>query len=256
MSTSAAIETTLLGGKLKLRQLRAGHRSGTDAVLLSALIGKTDGTIVDLGAGAGAAGLALASRNPSCRLILAEIEPQLASIAEENARLNGIEDRTRVAVADILQPGARKDAGLQDNCADVLITNPPYQDEASSRVSPDPLKARAHALMSDGPNRAGAFDRWMRACAALLRPGGVFAMIHRADALDSVVSGCRGRFGALQIVPVYSKASRPAIRVLVRGVAGSRGPLSLRPGLILHQADGAFSKKAAAIHSGTAALFD
>src|SRR5436853_6621077 len=61
-----AIETTedaVLGGRLILRQPRRGHRVGHDAILLAAATQALPGEhAIELGAGVGAAGLALAQR--------------------------------------------------------------------------------------------------------------------------------------------------------------------------------------------------
>ncbi len=248
------VDTTLLDGKLRLRQLRNGHRAGTDAVLLSACVGQTHGAVLDLGAGAGAAGLSVALRNPQASLILAEIEPQIAAVAQQNITLNGMADRARVCIVDVLSARSRAEAGIGRRCADVLITNPPYQDARTSRVSPDPLKARAHTFQPGPDGEPVDLDNWMRACAALLKPGGMFAVVHRADMLGEIIAASSGRFGALQILPVYPKAGKPAMRVLVRGIAGSRAPLSIRHGLALHGSGGSFTPEAAAIHAGDALL--
>ena len=51
----------VLGGRLSLRQPRRGHRFGHDAILLAAATDARSGQhAVELGAGVGAAGLALA----------------------------------------------------------------------------------------------------------------------------------------------------------------------------------------------------
>ena len=56
-------DDAVLGGRLRLRQPRRGHRVGHDAILLAAATGGRAGEqAVDLGAGVGAAGLALAAR--------------------------------------------------------------------------------------------------------------------------------------------------------------------------------------------------
>ena len=250
-SAAATIDTTLLAGSLKLRQLVAGHRAGTDAVLLAAAAGAVTGHVVDVGAGAGAAGLAVALRSPDCRVSLLEREPELCRVAADNIALNGLAGRAEAVAADALAPAARAAAGLAGHCADVLLTNPPYQVSATSRVSPDPLKARAHTFATKD---AEGLEAWLRACAALLRPGGDFVLIHRADALGDVLAACARRFGALRIRPVFPKDGAPASRILVRGVAGSRAPLAILPGLTLHRPDGGFTAEAAAIHAGAAGL--
>ena len=56
-------EDAWLGGALTLVQPKRGHRVGTDAALLVAAAGDVgQGRIVDVGAGVGAVGLALAKR--------------------------------------------------------------------------------------------------------------------------------------------------------------------------------------------------
>ena len=56
-------EDAFLGGQLRLKQKRSGHRAGHDAILLAAATGARSGDrAVDFGAGIGTAGLALARR--------------------------------------------------------------------------------------------------------------------------------------------------------------------------------------------------
>jgi tRNA1(Val) A37 N6-methylase TrmN6 len=61
-----------LGGRLSAIQPRAGHhRAGLDAVLLAAAVDDAfSGDLVDLGAGTGVAGMAVAARAPAARVTL------------------------------------------------------------------------------------------------------------------------------------------------------------------------------------------
>src|SRR5450755_2233607 len=84
-------EDAFLGGQLRLRQPKSGHRAGHDAMLLAAATHARSGNrVVEFGAGVGAAGLALARRVGAICLVLVEIDPQLAALARENADLNAI----------------------------------------------------------------------------------------------------------------------------------------------------------------------
>jgi tRNA1(Val) A37 N6-methylase TrmN6 len=241
---------TILGGRLKLRQKREGHRVGLDAVLLVAAAGAPVARLIDVGAGVGAVGLALLQRWPEARGELVEIDSALAALAMENAALNGLADRARVIVVDALVAKSRRDAGLADETAELVVANPPYLAAAAVRVSPDPLRARAH-VAGEG---AAALADWVVACLALLAPGGRFVMIQRADALPALLPAIERRLGDVALRPVHPRADAPAIRVLISGVKGSKAPLSLLPGLTLHEADGAFTPLAAAIQRGEAAL--
>ncbi|THD45838.1 MAG: methyltransferase [Bradyrhizobium sp.] len=241
---------TILGGRLRLRQKRDGHRVGLDATLLAAAAGAPAKHLIDVGAGVGAVGLALLQRWPEANAQLVEIDPTLAGLADDNAALNGLSARARIVVADVLAPRSRRAAGLADEAADLVVTNPPYLAGDAARVSPDPLRARAHIA---GAN-ATALTEWVVACLALLAPGGRFVMIQRADALPSLLPGFASRLGDLALRPVHPRADAPAIRLLISGVKGSKAPLRLLPGLVLHENDGAPTALAAAIQNGEATL--
>lgn len=237
----------ILGGLLRLHQPpRGAHRAGTDAVLLARLLAPASGDrVCDVGSGPGAVGLGCARLAPGLDVTLVERDADLAALARENAVLNGI--AARVIEADVLAPAAaRRAAGLLPDAFDLVLTNPPFFEGAAHRPSPDPGRASAHALP------AGGLEPWIRACTAILRPGGRFGLIHRADALPACLKAMDGRFGAAAIRPVHARAGAPAIRVLITAVKGSRAAASLLPSLVLQGADGRFMPEAEALHRGTA----
>ncbi len=246
-ATGADVDA-FLDGRLRLRQTADGHRVGTDAVLLAATLAAPEGFAVDAGAGVGAAGLMLALRAPALRVTLIEIDPASATLARSNIDLNGLAARVDVVEADLLSPAGRRAAGLEDGCADVLISNPPWQQASRARLSPDLRRALAHV---SGP---GGLEAWIRALAALARADARMAMIVRGEDLSDLLAGCNKRFGDLAILPVHSRDSAAASRLLCVGRKGSRARPRLLPGLILHEASGGFTARAAALHRGDAIL--
>jgi len=235
-----------LGGRLRLFQRRGGHRAGTDAVLLAAAASADPGRLVaDLGAGSGAVGLAVAARAPDARVVLAELDEDAASLAERNAALNGMQVRVQVVRVDLLAgTRTREEAGLPRQTADLVLTNPPYLVAGGGRSSPDEARRRAHEM------GAGGLDAWIKACAGTLRRDGVLALIHRADALGVILAALEGRFGAIRLLPVLPRTDASAHRLLVQAVKGSRSPLQIRPALVLHEANGAFTPRAIELHHG------
>jgi tRNA1(Val) A37 N6-methylase TrmN6 len=211
---------------------RGGHRSGMDAMMLAAAVpGSFAGKLVDLGAGAGAAGLAVASRCPGAHVLLVERSPVMADYARRsaghtaNARLAG---RIEVLQADVTLTGrARAAAGLADAAFDFAILNPPFN-EGRDRPSPDALRRDAHVM------GAGLLESWIRTAAAVVRPGGSVALIARPQSLEDVLAALKGRFGGCRIVPVLPRATQAAIRIIARGTRGSRAALSVEPPLVLH----------------------
>jgi tRNA1(Val) A37 N6-methylase TrmN6 len=240
-------EDLWLGGRLTLVQPKPGHRVGTDAALLVAAAGAPQGRIVDVGAGVGAVGLALAKSSALASADLVEIDPELAQLAESNAARNGLQARTRVLRLDALNSHERREAGLLES-ADCVVTNPPFLDAAAVRASPDEGRARAHVLP-----RAGLVD-WIQASLAMLAPSGRFVMIHRPEAIAMILAAIGTRLGAVALLPVHPAKGASAHRVLVSGVKGSKAPLRLAPSLILHGTDGRLTAEADALHRGEALI--
>ena len=239
-------EDGFLNNRLRLRSAPGGHRAGTDAVLLAASTPPQEtGPILDAGAGEGAVGLMAGLFAPKAALGLIEIDTAACALARRNIAENGVADRARVFEADLLDPAARRAAGLCDEQAALVLTNPPFHVAGRTRVSPDPDKARAHVA-------SAPLAEWVRACLALLAPVGEFVMIHRADALAACLASVEGRLGGVAIVPVSPRAGAAAVRILLRGRKGSRAPLSLLAPLVLHEADGSFTPLAQALHRGEA----
>jgi tRNA1(Val) A37 N6-methylase TrmN6 len=95
---------------------------------------------------------------------------------------------------------------------------------------------------------------WIDAARHLAKPRGTIVLIHRADRLDEVLARLRERAGAIEIIPLWPRVGEAAKRVIVRARTGARGPTTLLPGLVLHQADGAYTEAAEAILRAAAAL--
>ena len=237
-----------LDNQLVIDQPRTGsHRAGLDAVLLAASLPEgTTGHVVDLGAGVGVAGLAVAHRLPETSVTLVEIDPELARLAEGNATLNAsTAGRAHVVVADVLAPATeRRAAGLADDMADHIVMNPPFHPADRGRSSPAPSRARAHAVTAE------AIDGWVRAAAAVLKPSGTLTVIFRADELPRLLVAIGSRFGSLALLPIHAHADEPAHRLILRGRPQGRAPLRILPGLVLHAPDGGFCPDVEAVLRG------
>ncbi len=239
----------LLGGRLALWQPAAGHRAGTDAVLLAAAApAAADDRFVDVGAGVGTVGLALALGRGSATGLLLEADPATAALARRNVALNGVEGRVGVVEADLFARAADRPAALRQEAASLVVTNPPFFEAGAVRASPNAARAAAHVA---GPRRHGD---WLAAAAALLAPGGRLVMIHRPDALPALLAACDGRLGGVVVRPVLPREGADAVRILLAGVKGSRAPLRLAAALVLHGPGGGFTAEAEAVHRGEASV--
>jgi tRNA1(Val) A37 N6-methylase TrmN6 len=242
-----------LGNRIRLIQPSAGHRAGLDAALLQALVpADAVGHLVDLGTGTGAVAMAAAARVPALTVTGVDFDATMLDMADRALALpenHAISGRLQWVLADICAARpAREAAGLADDSADWVTMNPPFDVSANVRTSPARLKRQAHA------GDEHTLTDWIRTASGLLKPAGRLAIIHRADALDAVLAELRGRFGKIAIHPVHPRQGEPATRILVTAVAGSKAPLSILHGLVLHRADGSWSDEAASLLDGETCL--
>jgi tRNA1(Val) A37 N6-methylase TrmN6 len=241
-------EDAFLGGKLRLRQPKSGHRAGHDAMLLAAATPARPGDrVADLGSGVGAAGLAVAKRVGRIELVLAEIDERLVELARANARVNAV--TAEALVLDVTSTAeSYASAGLVPDSVDVVIMNPPFNDAVRHRASPDKARELAHIAAAE------TLQGWIHAARRILKSGGNLVMIWRADGIAEVLKAFDRGFGSLMILPVHADAASPAIRVLVRATKGGRVPTCLLAGLVLNDEAGRPSLDANTILAGEGLL--
>ncbi len=241
----AVSEDALLGGRVRFFQPARGYRAAIDPVLLAAAVPAAPGeTILDVGAGAGAASLCLAARVPEVRVQGIEADDGLAGLARRNVEANGLAGRVTIVTGDLLDPPPELAPGSFDH----VMANPPYLEAGRGRPPPDEAKA---ATVVEGA--AGLAD-WLDFCLRMVRPKGSVTVIHRADRLDGVLAGLRRTLGAIVVFPLWpgppetgGAGPKAARRVIVHGQKGRATPLILAGGLVLHGPDGAYTPEAEAI---------
>jgi tRNA1(Val) A37 N6-methylase TrmN6 len=232
-------DDALLGGRVRIRQPKAGYRAAIDPVLLAAFLRAPLRTVLDAGCGSGAAMFCAAARLPDSHFTGLELQPEIVALATQGIALNQIGAHASVVVGDLF------DAQAAPGPFDAVITNPPYTAEGT----PPPNAARAAAHME-----TAGIAAWIDACLARLKPHGRFVMIHRADRLSEIMAALGARVGDVRLLPVHPRAGEPARRVLIDAGKGRRSPDTLLPGLVLHEADGRFTPAADAVLRDAAPL--
>lgn len=231
-------EDSLLGGGVRLRQPAEGYRAAIDPVLLAAATPALPGEVVaDLGCGVASASLCLLHRVPETRLVGLELQPLLGKLGQDNARLNGVEDRLSVHIGDVAAPPALVAAGSFDH----VMMNPPYLDPAAARLSQHEVRRIATVEGEAGLNA------WVDCALALLQPRGSLTLIHRADRLNEILTLFSQDWGHLTVLPLWPRRGQPAKRIIVQARKGTGAPLRLLPGLALHGDDGGYSPEAEAV---------
>ena len=144
--------------------------------------------------------------------------------------------------------GAFSHLHIVANSFDEVIANPPFHEAGTVPEMAHDGKARAHI------GAEGTLDNWVKCACALTRAGGHISFIHRADALDRLLTVMHKRLGDLHVLPIMSKPESAATRVLVRGKRDARAPVTLLPPFILQDENGRSSAAAEAVLRHGAAL--
>jgi tRNA1(Val) A37 N6-methylase TrmN6 len=236
-------DDAILGGRLKLLQPHSGHRAGHDAILLAAAAPKAT-MALDLGAGVGTAGLALLARKAAQMVTLVEIDPTLSELSSQNAIRNGFENAARILCGDITE-----DLPLQMDAYDLAIMNPPFNDGDVLQASPDAARSQAHIASPL------TVERWVARASRHLKASGCLTIIHRPDATLPILKSMEGRFGAIEMLPVFPKPEAAAIRLIVRAIKGRKTPPQMLPGITLNDNNGRPSAAAEKILRDGASIF-
>lgn len=215
-------DDAFLGGRLRILQPRIGYRAATDPVLLAACVAAEAGqSVLDLGCGAGVAGLCVAARVPGITLAGLEVQVPYADLARQNAARNAL--TMEVVEGDLTALPATLRRPF-----DHVIANPPYY---APTGSPSPDAGRDTALRIATPIAA-----WVDAAARRLIPGGWLTLILATVALPEALAALPTRLGSAALLPLAPREGRPAPRVILQARKGGRGALRLLAPLILHDA--------------------
>ncbi len=225
-----------LGGRVKLLQPSDGYRAGIDPIFLAACLHpKPQEKILDVGSGVGGASISLAIRCPHAQITGLEVQPNLVQLALTNIKKNKVDDRVEVINGNLLSPPSF----LKASSFDQVMTNPPYYEYNRTHSSPIPEKAQANTETVD-------LGKWIKSCLKLLKPKGVFTMIHRAERLSEILSHL-GHVGDLVIYPLWPGVNKPARRLIIQGRKNVRGELRLAQGITLHGGAEKYTPEAEAV---------
>jgi len=168
--------------------------------------------IVDVGTGTGAIILSLAKEFKGAAAFLGtDVSEDAIALAKENAAACGLAARVKFAVMD----------GLDDfdepQCADVIVSNPPYIASAVCETLDPRVKDFEPRLALDGGSSGLDFyDRYLADALNLLKPGGaVFFEIgeNQGEALRELMAGYG--FSDIRVEKDFSGHDRYASAVLV-----------------------------------------
>jgi len=192
---------------------------GTDSVLLSDFVKAPSGsTVVDLCTGNGIIPVLLSAKTKAKKIVGVEILEGSFELAQENANINNLTDRVSFINDDLKNWKTHFESGR----ADVVTCNPPYMKVGAGFQNPgDNLACARHEIFA-------ALDDITGAAAGILKFGGYFYMVHRADRLCDVLCSMRGAgIEPKRLCFIHPDPYRPATLILVEGILGGNPSLKL-----------------------------
>lgn len=146
-------------------------KPSTDTFLLGGFAAVRSGErVCDLGAGIGLLGLLLLGRERDLHITNIDRDETACAMASRSAAANGLEEKITVLCTDLRDRAALPQAGSFDVC----VANPPYFPPRSGAVAQG-QRGTARAELTCN------FDELCAATAYLLRSGGRFYLVHRAE---------------------------------------------------------------------------
>ena len=171
--------------------------------------------VLDLCAGSGCVGLAVAVHAPQCRVVLGELSEGALRVCKQNVRRNNLNARVTCLSVDAMEPPP---AALWD--FDVVVCNPPYipsGDIAGLDVSVRDYEP--HLALDGGTDGLDFYRSVCRRWRDVLHTGSRLAFEVGIGQADDVLRLMRGEgFGELEILPDPAGIPRVVTGLRYRGV--------------------------------------
>jgi release factor glutamine methyltransferase len=122
--------------------------------------------VLDVGTGSGAIAISIAQERPRCEVHATDISETALAIARQNAAQSD-------AAVSFHQADVTSGLQFLNGSIDLLVSNPPYVDEASAarRLAPEVRKWDPPVALYSGPDEFAFFRRIFAEAPALLRDG-------------------------------------------------------------------------------------
>lgn len=171
--------------------------------------------VLDLCAGSGCIGLAVASQAPQARVVLGEVHDSALKICRQNIRRNGLSGRVTPVQMDALEKPARSLGEFQ-----CIVSNPPYIPTTDIEgLDPSVRDYEPHLALDGGADGLDFYRSIARDWREALAPGGRLYFEVGIGQADRVLRLMRGLgFGDLQIVKDRHKIPRVVLGTLCQEI--------------------------------------
>lgn len=174
-----------------------------------------DCRVLDLCAGSGCLGLAIASRCPQARVVLGDINDSALKICRQNIRRNNLSARVMPVQADAREKPARSLGEFQ-----CIVSNPPYIPTGDiAGLEPSVRDYEPHMALDGGADGLDFYRSITRDWREALVPGGRLYFEVGLGQADPVLRLMRSQgFGDLQVIKDHHKIPRVVLGTLCQEI--------------------------------------
>lgn len=226
---------------LRIIQNDAVFSFSTDALLLAhyTTVRKND-KVMDLCSGNGVIPLLLSAKSTQS-IEGIEIQSQLVDMAERSYHYNQLSDRLTMHHMDLREVATH----FKPAQYSLITCNPPYfKMNQQHQHHKEAHKIARHEVMC-------TLDDCCKAARHLLKEGGRFIMVHRADRLMDVLTTMRQyRLEPKRLTLIYSKPGKSAQMMIVESRRGGQQGLEIAPPFYIYTATDEYTEEMRAIYYG------
>ena len=226
------IEDLQIGG-LKIIQDGEKYCFTSDSAILSNFIStKKSDLCLEIGCGNGVISILVAYKCCPKKIVCFEIQNDAAQLAQKNVKLNNLCEKIEIINSPIQD--YRK--FFNGESFDIVFSNPPYMKvDKNSLVNLNCSKAFSrHEIFL-------TLSEFVSCSSKLLKFGGKFFFVHRADRLAEIFSALKeNNFAPKKLLFVSPSQNKSPNIVLIEAVKGGKSGLKVFPTLIANDKDGKY----------------
>lgn len=190
----------------------------SDSVILANYVkANSKDVVVDLCSGSGIIAILLTAKTKAKKIIAVELQDNMAHLAQENIKLNNLEDKVEIKNISLQQ--APKILG-KESCT-VVVCNPPYTKNPCYVNESETIAIARHELKM-------TLEELIKSVSELLKFGGKFYFVHRAERLTEILSLLnKYKVPAKELSFIYPKHNNVAYLVMIQASKGGKSELKV-----------------------------
>ncbi len=225
---------------LMLKQDKDLFCFGTDSVLLANFAEpKKNSLVLDIGTGNGIIPVLLSAKTNAKKITGLEIQEASAKLAEENVKMNNLENLIDIVNGDI------NSSSLFPNCSfDYITCNPPYK-PVGTGIANDvtPLAIARHEIKC-------TLKDIIEKSSLLLKSKGKLALVHKPERLAEIIHLMKlNHIEPKRLQMVYSRINTPPCLILIEGTKNGGTELKNLPPLYIYDENGNYTANISNLYS-------